>query len=100
MIQDDEGLWIDSSVTRYVCKDKNLFKKIEPVEESMMLYMGNSLTVVVKAKESIDIIFISEKILTLNDVYYIPEIRKNLVSGGLLNKFGFKLVFEAFPLKI
>ena len=35
------------------------------------------------------------KILTLNDVYHVPEIRKNLVSVSLLNKHGFKLVFDA-----
>ena len=31
--------------------------------------------------------------LTLNDVLHVPKIRKNLVSGSLLSKKGFKLVF-------
>ena len=35
----------------------------------------------------------SGKELTLNDVLHVPEIRKNLVSGSLLSKKGFKLVF-------
>ena len=26
---------------------------------------------------------------------YVPEIRKNLVSGSLLNSHGFRLVFES-----
>ena len=39
--------------------------------------------------------FTSGKTLTLNDVFYVPEVRKNLVSGFLLNKFGFKQVYEA-----
>ncbi|GJR92398.1 O-glucosyltransferase Rumi [Tanacetum coccineum] len=37
----------------------------------------------------------SEKELKLTNVLYVPEIRKNLVSGWLLNKFGFRLVFES-----
>ncbi|GAB2286946.1 hypothetical protein Dimus_039799 [Dionaea muscipula] len=37
----------------------------------------------------------SEKELTLNNVLYVPEIRKNLISWSLLSKHGFKLVFEA-----
>ena len=37
----------------------------------------------------------SEKSLTLNNVLYVPEIRKNLVSGSLLNKHGFRMVFES-----
>nr|GEV11905.1 Pol polyprotein [Tanacetum cinerariifolium] len=37
----------------------------------------------------------SEKELKLTNVLYVLEIRKNLVSGWLLNKFGFRLVFES-----
>nr|GEU54519.1 hypothetical protein [Tanacetum cinerariifolium] len=36
-----------------------------------------------------------EKELKLTNVLYVLEIRKNLVSGWLLNKFGFRLVFES-----
>ena len=39
--------------------------------------------------------FIYEKILVLIDVYHVPAVRKNLVSSSLLNKSGFKLVFES-----
>lgn len=35
------------------------------------------------------------KVVTLVDVFYAPEIRKNLVFGGLLSKHGYKLVFES-----
>ena len=35
-----------------------------------------------------------EKELTLTNVLYITEIRKNLVSGSLLNSHGFRMVFE------
>ena len=37
----------------------------------------------------------SRKELKLKDVLYVPELRKNLVSVWLLNKLGFKLVFES-----
>ena len=37
----------------------------------------------------------SGKTLTLKDVVFVPEVRKNLMSGGELNKYGFKMVFEA-----
>ena len=35
------------------------------------------------------------KELTLTNVLYVPEIRKNLVSGSLLNSHRFWLVFES-----
>ncbi|BBH02484.1 NOL1/NOP2/sun family protein [Prunus dulcis] len=37
----------------------------------------------------------SGKEVTLNNLLHVPEIRKNLVSGSLLSKNGFKLVFES-----
>ena len=37
----------------------------------------------------------SGKNLTLNSVLYVPESYKNLISGSLLNKHGFRMVFEA-----
>ena len=37
----------------------------------------------------------SGKELPLNDVLHVPEIRKNIVSGSLLSKKGFRLVFES-----
>ena len=37
----------------------------------------------------------SEKELALTNVLYVPEIRKNLVFGSLLNNHGFRLVFES-----
>ncbi|KAD4384796.1 hypothetical protein E3N88_24964 [Mikania micrantha] len=37
----------------------------------------------------------SGKELTLSNVLYVPDIRKSLVSGWLLNKHGFRLVFES-----
>ena len=37
----------------------------------------------------------SGKQLTLNNVLYVSKIRKNLVSGSLLNKHGFRMIFES-----
>ena len=37
----------------------------------------------------------SRKKLTLNNVLYVPKIQKYMVSGSLLNKHGFLMVFES-----
>lgn len=39
--------------------------------------------------------FASRNTITLREVLRVPNIRKNLASGSLLNKHGFKLVFES-----
>jgi hypothetical protein len=57
--------------------------------------MGNSFIVVVQGKGTMNLEFTYEKVLALTDVYFAPKNRKNPASGGLLNKFGFKSVFES-----
>ncbi|GJU73263.1 zinc finger, CCHC-type containing protein [Tanacetum coccineum] len=70
-----------------------MFKTHEP--SYSMLYMGNHSTAQVKRKGKINLVFTSGNTLTLNDVLHGLNVRKNLVTGSLLNKFSFKLVFES-----
>lgn len=93
MIEDVESWWIDSSATHHVCKNKALFKTIDE-EDGSVMYMGNASTVQVKGKGTVKIEFTSGKTLTLKHVFYVPEVRKNLIYVPLLNKFGFKCLFE------
>ena len=55
--------------------------------------MGNSSSSKVEGQGKVVLKMTSGKELTLNDVLHVPEILKNLVSGSLLSKKGFKLVF-------
>jgi len=59
-----------------------------------LLYMGDTSTVEVKVIGQVDLVFTSGKTLNLDDVFYTPKVRKNLVSDFLLNRFGFKQVYE------
>ncbi|GKD47910.1 pol polyprotein, partial [Tanacetum coccineum] len=65
------------------------------VDNGQKLYMGNSATADIKGEEDVVLKMTSEKELKLTNVLYVSEIRKNLVSGWLLNKFGFRLVFKS-----
>ncbi|RVW74433.1 Retrovirus-related Pol polyprotein from transposon TNT 1-94 [Vitis vinifera] len=57
--------------------------------------MGNASSSMVKGKGDVVLNLTSGKKLTLMDVLFVPEIRKNLVSASLLSKKGFKLVFKS-----
>ena len=57
--------------------------------------MGNSATFEIKGQGKVILKMTSGKELTLTNVLYGPKIRKNLVSGSLLNNHGFQLVFES-----
>ena len=57
--------------------------------------MGNVSSSMVEGKGDVVLNLTSRKKLTLMDVLFVPEIRKNLVYVFLLSKKGFKLVFES-----
>nr|GEV69300.1 Gag-Pol polyprotein [Tanacetum cinerariifolium] len=89
------GWWIDTGVTHHVCADKSMFHSFKAVDNGQKLYMGNSATADIKGEGDVFLKMTSEKELKLTNVLYVLEIRKNLVSGWLLIKFGFRLVFES-----
>nr|GFA33553.1 zinc finger, CCHC-type [Tanacetum cinerariifolium] len=87
--------WIDSGATTLVCKDRCWFKTFEPAEDESVLYMGDEHFAHVHGKGSVAIEFNSGKTVTLFNVLYVPKLRKNLVSGRVLNKCGYKQVYES-----
>ena len=87
--------WIDTGATKHVCSDKAMFSVFKEVEDGDKVFMGNSATSEIKGQGNVVLKMTSGKELTLQDVLYVPDIRKNLVSGSLLNKHGFRLVFES-----
>ncbi|KAD3336335.1 hypothetical protein E3N88_31854 [Mikania micrantha] len=92
---DPKGWWVDTGATRHVCPDRALFNTFKEVVGDSKLYMGNAATADVKGEGSVILKWTSGKELTLSNVLYVPDIRKSLVSGWLLNKHGFRLVFES-----
>nr|KAJ0188187.1 hypothetical protein LSAT_V11C900492200 [Lactuca sativa] len=87
--------WVDSGATSHVCKDLYWFKKFQPIEDGSIVKMGNVATEPIKGIGSILLTFTSGKCLCLNNVLYVPGIRKNLVSEIVLNNCGYKQVLES-----
>ncbi|GJZ80200.1 zinc finger, CCHC-type containing protein, partial [Tanacetum coccineum] len=87
--------WIDSGTTTHVCKVRCWFTTYEPVEDGSVLYMGNDHFAPIHGKGSMALEFSSRKTITLLNVLYVPKLRKNLVSGPMLNKCGYKQVYKS-----
>ncbi|RVW83338.1 Retrovirus-related Pol polyprotein from transposon TNT 1-94 [Vitis vinifera] len=85
--------WVDTGATRHICSNKWMFSTYKLVEQNEELFMGNSSSSKVEGRGKVILKMTSGKELTLNDVLHMPDIRKNLVSGSLLSKNSFKLVF-------
>ncbi|VVA36738.1 PREDICTED: retrotransposon, partial [Prunus dulcis] len=81
--------------TRHICSERKMFSTYAANDQGEPLFMGNSSTSKIHGQGKIVLKMTSGKEVTLNNVVHVPEIRKNLVSGSLLSKNGFKLVFES-----
>lgn len=62
--------------------------------------MGNSSKATVIGTGILVLHRSSGKSLTLTDVLRAPDVCKNLISGSILGKNGFKLVFESIKFEI
>jgi hypothetical protein len=72
-----------------------MFSTYQSVKYGEQLFMENSSTSKVEGKGNVVLKMTPGKDLTLKDVLHVPNIHKNLVSGSLLSKNGFQLVFES-----
>jgi hypothetical protein len=57
--------------------------------------LGNGSHATILGVGTVDLNLTSGKIVRLKNVQHVPSINKNLVSGSLLCRDGFKLVFES-----
>ena len=87
--------WIvDTGATKHFCADKELFAEFTGANQGEQVFMGNSSSSDVLGKGTVILKLNSGKSLSLQNVMYVPSLRRNLISGALLNKAGVKLVFE------
>jgi hypothetical protein len=85
--------WYDSGATIYVWNNKMLFKEYVEAGNGLEVLMGNHNTVKVLGTGKVELILSSGKKLVLTNVYYVPDIKKNLVSASLL----FKNSVKSYP---
>lgn len=86
---------VDTGATRHICSNKEMFLDYEEVIDGESVYLGDARTASVAGKGKVLLKLTSGKSLALHSVLHVPNMRRNLVSGSLLNKAGIKLVFEA-----
>ena len=85
---------VDTGANVHVCADISLFSSYQAVQGSNVL-IGNMSHASVRGVGTIDMKFTSGKIMQLKNVQHVPTTDKNLLSGSLLCKDGFKVVLES-----
>jgi len=94
MVGGSDGWWIDTGASRHVCFDRAMFKTYTAADDQKVL-LGDSHTTEVAGIGDVELKFTFGKTLILKDVMHTPKIRKNLVSGFLLNKAGFEQIIAS-----
>ena len=77
-----------------MCADIFLFSSYQ-VGRTSSLLMANGARASVHGVGMVDLKLTSGKTVQLKNVQHVPSIRKNLISGSLLCRDGYKLVFES-----
>ena len=67
--------------TCHICLDKKMFSTFEPIETRENVFIGNSSTSNIRGQGKVVLKMTFGNELTLTNVMYVPEIRKNLVFG-------------------
>ncbi|PHU10351.1 Pathogenesis-related protein 1B [Capsicum chinense] len=70
--------WMDYGATRHVCANKELFSSFTRAQVEEMIYMAK-----VEGIGKVCLKMTLGKILTLNNVLYVPELRRNLICVSL-----------------
>ncbi|GKC11427.1 zinc finger, CCHC-type containing protein [Tanacetum coccineum] len=94
---DDDAFdwWINSGATCHACKDRCWFVTFHPVQDGSVLHMGDESTKPILGRGNVVVEFSSGKSITLVNVVYVPGLRKNLMFAPVLNKCGYKQVYES-----
>ena len=75
-------------------KDKSLFSTMEEKDLQMCIEMGNDGKYRVLGEGTVVFQRDHGDPLTLNDVNYVPDLKKNLVSVAMLEDKGYDVVFS------
>jgi hypothetical protein len=86
--------WADIGANIYVCADISLFSSYQ-CKGAGALLMENGSHMRVLGVGTIILKFTLGKTMLLKNVHDVPSIKNNLVSGSLLCRDGYKLVFES-----
>ena len=90
---------LDLACTFHMCLKKEWFYNLEELELGLVI-MGNDQTRDILGKGKINLKLHDGTVHFLNEVRYILDLKRNLISAGLLESKGFKVAMENGTLKV
>ena len=88
------GEWIlDSRCSFHMCPCKDLFKTFESIDGGKVL-LGNNLTCKVAGIKTVSIKMFDGVTRDLEQFRYVPNLKRNLISLGMLDQLGYSIKAE------
>ncbi|KAH9670384.1 hypothetical protein KPL70_016970 [Citrus sinensis] len=95
-----KGNWVlDSGCSFHMCPNKILFTNYETCDGGIVV-MGNDSSCRVVGRGSIRLKMFDGMIRELRDVRHVPDLKRNLISLGMLDKIGCLVKLESGTLKV
>ena len=86
--------WIlDSGCSFHMCPQKDFFITFEKVDGGRVL-LGNNLTCKVAGIGSVSIKALDGKVISLEQFKYVPELKRNLISLGMIDQLNCSIKAE------
>lgn len=95
-----ENCWIfDTAASNHFCNDKNLFINMKPIDNENMILAVDNISFPIESKGDVKVYFDKTECY-LKNVFYSPNLRRNLISGPMLDKYGFKFMGQNGEIKV
>jgi hypothetical protein len=88
-LQYQEEWKLDSGASHHMCSHRNWFISYQSVDEGVV-FMGNGIPCKIVGVGSIRIRMFGGIVRELTNVRYVPELKSNLISLGVLDSCGYK----------
>ena len=88
-------MWVDFGAMMHVCNNKEQFRTYDEFSIEQQVLIGSHNKAKVLRNGNVKVKMSSDKMLILTNVFYVPDIKNNLVSTNLLCKSGVKVVLES-----
>jgi hypothetical protein len=87
-----DAWFIDSGCSNHMCGDRTMFSWLDD-SFRQLVRLGNNTRMNVMGKESVKL-YLNEIILTVTEVYYVPELKNNLLSVGQFQEKGLAILMQ------
>jgi len=92
-VQNNSIWYLDTGASNHMCGDENMFDELSKIEAGHVSF-GDASKVMVKGRGPICFSQKNGRIGTIRDVYYVPDLKTNILSMGQLMEKGYSVIMK------